>query len=109
MPRADRFADAVAIAAVLFLVLDPTAHGAQIAFMLFSAATATLLAWLLVRYVLRSNLLAYPLAVALATLLSSAATLLQNHRVDLIANGVIVLIVAIALAIWVAYPRLEHA
>ena len=109
IPRADRYADAVAIAAVLFLVLDPTAHHGQIAFMLFSAATATLLAWLLVRYVLRSNLLAYPLAVALATLLSSAATLLQNHRVDLIANGVIVLIVAIALAIWVAYPRLEHA
>ena len=70
--------------------------------MLFSAATAAVLAWLIVRRVLGTNLLSYPLAVALAMLLGSAATLLQNHRPDLIANAIVESLAAAALVIWIA-------
>ncbi len=110
MPRADRFAELTAITAILFITLDPNARGSQSAFMLISAATAAVLVWFLVRYVLRDNFLAYPLTAVFALLLGSASTLLQNHRSDLIANGVIVLVAAFALAAWVAFPRrVDHA
>ena len=110
MPRAERFADATAIAALFFVILDPTAHGAKALFFILSALTAAVLAWFIVRHVLRDNLLAYPLATALAMLFASAAAMLQNHRSDLIVNGTIVIAAAVALAIWIAFPqRLEHA
>jgi len=102
MPRAERFGDATAIAAIFFVSLDPTMRPPEAPFMLFSAATAAVLAWLIVRYVLGTNLLAYPIAVALAMLLASAATLLQNHRPDLIANAVVEIAASIALAVWIA-------
>ena len=38
-------------------------------------------------------------------LLGSAASLMQNQRGDLIFNGVVDIIAAIALMIWVAYPK----
>ena len=80
--------------------------------MLLSAASAALLLWLLTTYVMRNNLLAYPLAVALALLLSDAATLLQNHRADLQTAGIVEIAAVIALVIWIAAPRsspIEHA
>jgi hypothetical protein len=78
--------------------------------MLFSAAVTTALAWFLVRYVLRDNLLAYPVAAAIALLLNNAASMLENHRSDLMINGVIVILAAVALAAWMAIPqRAEHA
>jgi membrane protease YdiL (CAAX protease family) len=102
MPRAERFADATAIAAIFFVSLDPTTRPPEAPFMLFSAVTAAVLAWLIIRYVLGNNLLSYPVAVALAMLLGSAAALLQNHRPDLIANAVVEIAAAVALAIWIA-------
>jgi hypothetical protein len=61
---------------------------------------------------MRNNLLAYPLAVALALLLGDASTLLQNHRADLQAGGIAEIAASIALIIWIATPRpspIEHA
>ena len=77
--------------------------------MLIAAATAAALAWAIVRYVFGTNLLAYPIAVALAMLLGSAATLLQNHRPDLIANAIVEIAATVALVIWIAYPGLRLA
>jgi predicted histidine transporter YuiF (NhaC family) len=73
--------------------------------MLLSSASAALAVWFVVRFVLRENLLAYPMAAALALLLGSAASLLQNQRNDLILNGVVEIMAAIALVIWIAYPK----
>ena len=84
--------------------LDPSATAAQRPLMLASAATTALLAWLTIRWFLGSNLFAYPLAIAVAMLAAHGATLVQNHRPDLIANGVAELVVAAGLLIWAAAP-----
>ena len=89
MPRAERFADMTAILALFFITLDSNTKPTEAPMMLLSSITGALLAWFIVRFVMRENLLAYPLAAALALLLGSAATLLQNHRSDLMVNGVV--------------------
>jgi membrane protease YdiL (CAAX protease family) len=105
IPQSERYGDLVAIIALFFVLLDPGAHGGEAPLMLLSAAVATALAWFVVRFVLRDNLLAYPLAAVLALMFSSASNMLQNHRTDLTVNAVIVIVVAVALAAWVAGRR----
>src|SRR5581483_10510148 len=53
VPRADKYADVVALVALFFLIVDPSARGSAIVVMLLSSASAAVLAWALVRYVLR--------------------------------------------------------
>jgi len=72
--------------------------------MLLSSATLALIAWIAARFLLGRNLLAYPLTIALAMLLSNAAVLLQNERADLMANAVAEIILAAALIVWLAAP-----
>jgi hypothetical protein len=105
MPRAKRLADITAILALFFVTLEPSTNAKEAPLMLLSAASAALVIWFVVRFVLRENLLAYPLAAALAMLLGSAASLLQNQRGDLIVNGVVEIVAAIALIVWIAYPK----
>jgi len=107
IPHGERYADVVAIVTLFFLTIDSSAHGAEVAFMLLTSATAALLAWALVRFVLRDNFLAYPLVAALASLLASAATMLENHRPDLTVNAVVVIVAAFLLAGWFALPSLR--
>ena len=111
MPRAERFADLTAILALFFFAigLRYTSPAAEAPMMLLSSVTAALLVWFLARFVLRENLLAYPLAIALAVLFGNAATLLQSQRNDLIVNAVIDIVVAIALVVWMVYPKPENA
>ena len=94
--------DAIAIIAVFCLSLDAGARAPQMPLMLLSAASTALLAWAIVRYVLGANLLAYPLVIALLLLINGAATLLQNHRPDLIFHGIVVASAAVALVAWYA-------
>ena len=110
MPRGEKYGDVVGVIAIFCLLMDPSAHGGEIALMMLSAAAGAALLWFLVRHVLRDNLLAYPIAIALSLLLTSAATLLQNERQDLIGNGIVVIVAAVAIAAWMAIPgRTEHA
>jgi membrane protease YdiL (CAAX protease family) len=98
----------VTIAALFCLSLDPTATLAQAPLMLLRALVTALLAWVVARYVLDGNPLAWPLAVFIGSLLQTAAVLLQNHRPDLIANGVALLVFAAAAVAWVAAPRMNE-
>ena len=109
MPRAERFADVTAILALFFIALDSNTKPSEAPMMLLSSITGALLAWFIVRFVMRENLLAYPLAAALALLLGSAATLLQNHRSDLMVNGVVDILAVMALVVWIAYPSPAEA
>jgi hypothetical protein len=77
--------------------------------MLLRALIAALLAWVVARYVLDGNPLAWPLAVFLGSILQIAGVLLQNHRPDLIGNGIALLVIGVAALGWVAAPRVTEA
>jgi hypothetical protein len=93
---------AVAVTALFLTFLDSSATPAQTPLMLLSAATLAVVPWIAVRFFLGRNLLAYPLTIALAMLLSSVALLLQNDRPDLRANAIGEIVVIAALLLWVA-------
>jgi len=95
---------AVAIAALFLTGLDPSATPRETPLMLVSAATLALLAWAAARFLLGRNLLAYPLTIALAAMVSSVALLLQNHRPDLLANAIGEIVVIAVLVVWIAAP-----
>jgi len=95
----------VGISIAFLTTLDSSANLQQTPLALVSAALFAVLAYVVVRYILGTNLLAYPLTIALAILLGNAADLLQNHRPDLLINGLVEVVVAIALLIWVASPK----
>jgi len=95
--------DAVAIAAMFCVSLDSSVSAVRLPFTLIDALTLAVAVWIVVRFVLRDNLLAYPAAGALAILLGNAATLLQNHRIDLTANGIADLVAAAVLMAWLAW------
>ena len=95
---------AVAVTALFLAGVDPSATARQTPLMLAAAATIALIAWIAARFLLQRNLLAYPLTIALAMLLSNAALLLGNNRPDLIANAVGEIVLMVTLMLWVAWP-----
>jgi len=95
----------VAIAAMFLAGLDASATPAETPMMLASAASLALIAWAAAHFLLQRNLLAYPLTIALAALLSSVSLLLQNNRPDLFANAMAEVVVMGALMLWIAVPN----
>jgi membrane protease YdiL (CAAX protease family) len=95
----------IGTAAVFLATLDSSANLQQTPLMIVFAAITAALAFIVIRYVLGTNLLAYPLTIALTILLGNGADLLQNHRADLMVNGIAVIVVAVVLLIWAATPR----
>lgn len=95
----------IGVAAIFFTGLDSGVTGREIPLMIASAAAVAILAYVIVRYLLGTNLLAYPLTIAVASLLGNGADLLQNHRTDLTINAVIEIAVAVALLAWAASAR----
>jgi membrane protease YdiL (CAAX protease family) len=94
--------------AVFFAVLDSSANLHQTPLMLVTAAATALLAFIVVRYILGANMLAYPLTIAVSMLVGNGADLLQNHRADLRLNGIVEIVVAVALLIWAASPNMSR-
>jgi membrane protease YdiL (CAAX protease family) len=92
---------------VFLASVDSSANLHQTPMMLLTAAVTALLGFVIIRYVLGANLLAYPLTIAVAILLGNAADLLQNHRPDLMVNGVVEIVVVVGLLVWAASPSLE--
>jgi membrane protease YdiL (CAAX protease family) len=97
--------DAAGIALLFCLTIDSGVTAKQLPAAIAATLVSALLVWALVRFVLGANLLAYPLAVVIGQLLLGAATLMQNHREDLIVNGIVMLAAAAAAALWAALPR----
>ncbi len=95
----------VTIVALFFAQINRGADTLQIPLMLVDALSGAALVWIVVRYVLRDNLLAYPLVIALMMLLQEAAVMLGNDRLDLKTNAIATLSAAIALLIWVVIPK----
>jgi len=70
--------------------------------MLARALAMAALAWLVARYVLDANPLAWPMVVFIGASLQIAAVLLSNHRPDLMANGVAMIVFVVAAVVWMA-------
>jgi len=94
----------IGTAAIFLAALDASANLKEMPLMLASAAVTAALAFILIRYILGANLLAYPLTIAVFLLLGNGADLLQNHRPDLTVNGIIEIVIAICLLVWAAIP-----
>lgn len=95
----------VTIVGVFCASVDPTATTAQVPLMLVRAIVVALLVWIVAKYVLGANPLAWPLTIFVSSLLQTASVLLQNHRPDLIGNGIVLLVFAVAALLWAAIPR----
>ena len=94
----------IATIAIFLAALDASANAKETPLMLISAAVTAAIAYIVIRYILGTNLIAYPLTIAVALLLGNGADLLQNHRPDLTVNGIAEIVIAIALLIWAAIP-----
>ena len=103
--RVSWLSDVLGVALLFGLTLDSSVTAKQLPTAIAGTLLAALLIWALVRFVLGANLLAYPLAIFLAQLLLGASALMQNHRVDLMINGIVLLAAAVAAALWAALPR----
>jgi membrane protease YdiL (CAAX protease family) len=90
----------VVIVAVFFAALDPSSTPAQAPLMLAGALVLALLAWVIARYVLNGNPLAWLLFVFFGLTLETASELLQNHRPDLTANAIALFVFAAMAALW---------
>ncbi|HEV7427165.1 MAG TPA: type II CAAX endopeptidase family protein [Thermoanaerobaculia bacterium] len=94
----------IGTSAIFLATLDSSATVQQMPLMIVFAAVTAALAFIIIRYILGRNLLAYPLTIAVTILLANGADLLPLHRADLTINGIAEIVVAIALLIWIAMP-----
>jgi membrane protease YdiL (CAAX protease family) len=90
----------VTIAAIFCIAIDPAVSIGTAPLMLVHALALAVVVWLIARYVLNGNPLAWPLAVFTGLTLQSAVTLLQNDRPDLLANGLALVAAAISALVW---------
>lgn len=85
--------------------LDPSVPAAQTPIMLLEAILPALAVYLIARFVLGRNLLAWPTAIFCAVAVSDAFELIENHRLALEINGSIVLAVVAIILIALALSR----
>jgi membrane protease YdiL (CAAX protease family) len=95
----------ITILAMAAAALSPSAPPHTMPLMLLRALLLGVAVWLIARYVTAGNLLAYPLAIFTILVLADAATLLRNHRPDLLANAIGELVVLAIVYVWVVMPR----
>lgn len=99
----------VTVIGVFCATLDPFVSQPEIPLMLARAAVLALMVWVIGRWVLDGNPLAWPLAFFLAVTLQSAAPLLESSRADLVANAIALVVIAFAVLAWIASPRSADA
>jgi membrane protease YdiL (CAAX protease family) len=104
-----KYAALITIAATFCALTDASVTTAQMPLMLIGALMAAVLVWIVGRYILNGNPLAWPLAVFLGVVLQSASTLVTQHRPDLLAHGIALALIASAALVWISSARAEHA
>jgi membrane protease YdiL (CAAX protease family) len=91
---------AFTIIAIFCASIDPLATPAQTPMMLGRALVTALLVWVVARYVLDGNPLAWPLAAFLGSLLQATAMMLEHQRTDLQGNAIALFVIALAAIAW---------
>ena len=95
-----RAAAIVTVAIVFVITLDSTATLAELPMTVITSAALGVLVWVIARYVLGRNPLAWPLVAFTIGLVEGGASMAQNHRADLEVQGAIVLVLALAVLVW---------
>ncbi len=95
-----RYRAAVIIVALFCALVDPSATPAQLPVMLAGALVYAVVIWIVGRYVLNGNPLAWPLFVFFMLVMDMAEALLRNHRPDLMANAIAAIVFALMAAVW---------
>ena len=95
-----RKAALVTIVVVFCASIDPLATPTQVPLMLIRGLVVAALVWVLARYVLGANPLAWPLFAFVAATLQTASVLVENHRPDLLANALALVVFALVALIW---------
>jgi membrane protease YdiL (CAAX protease family) len=90
----------ITVAAIFCASIDPAVTAKQAPVMLAYALVIAVLSWVIARYVLNGNPLAWPLAVFTGATLNVAAVLFGNHRPDLLANAIALTVFALAALAW---------
>ncbi len=93
------------IAIIFCAALDPSATAARTPLMLARAAVLAIAAWTTIRYLLRDNLLAWPVTIFIAAMLNGIVGMAGNDRPDLLANAGVVGVVLVAAIVWLVMPR----
>jgi len=98
---------ALTIGIIFCASMRPDATFAQTPLMLIRAAALAVLIWVIARYVLDGNVLAWPFAIFMAIVLNGIDSMAQ-HRLDLHINVLALAIVLVAAIVWMAFPRREE-
>jgi membrane protease YdiL (CAAX protease family) len=92
-----KWAAPVLTMAIVFCVsLNSRVSDREIALMVLTRIMLAVLVWVIARYILDGNILAWPVAAFTASLLQSATALAQNDRVDLRVHAAILFLIAVA-------------
>ena len=89
-------------------MLDSSVTPAETPLALVRAISFGVAAWLIARYILGENPIAWPLAIFIAYAGQSALDMLGNDRADLQANGIVLIVVIVVLLAFIAMPRAAH-
>ncbi|HEX8409217.1 MAG TPA: CPBP family intramembrane glutamic endopeptidase [Thermoanaerobaculia bacterium] len=100
-----KHAAAFTIVAVFCALVDPTSTASQAPLMLARALVLALLVWVVGRYILGANPLAWPMVLFLGTTLQTAVSLLDHHRPDLVANAVALFVFATLAIVWASTQK----
>jgi membrane protease YdiL (CAAX protease family) len=101
--------DAITVTAIFFVLLDGNATPSEAPLLIVRALVGALAILAVVKWVLGTNALAYPVAIFVSTALQSALGMLANHRPDLQWSGMAVIAVVAAALLWIVAPRTADA
>ena len=100
----NRYASAIGVIALVFCAtIDTSATLQELPLMLATSLGLALLTWVVARFVLDGNPLAWPLAAFTVSLLQSGLSMMVNHRADMRLSAAIVFVVAAAVMAWVGF------
>ena len=90
---------------VFCLLFDSSASLNEAPWAIAQAAIAAATVWIAARHIIGANPLAWPMTIFTALTLSTIATLLHHHRVDLRANAIALMVMLAIVTVWLVTPR----
>lgn len=93
----------VTMLTIFFVTIDSSATPQELPMTVLTSASLAAVVWIIARYILDANPLAWPLAAFITSLLESGASMIQNQRSDLQVQALAAFAIAIVTLIWAAW------